>query len=96
MADDLLTSSTVVAYVKEHCQGVEGLPLSLDADLEVREITGGNLNYAFCVQEAGSPAKAVFVKQAPGFIKCLGPEFALSARRAVFESKVMQEFQQLY
>ena len=91
----LLTTSTVAAFVKEHLRGIADLPLDLDAELSAVEITDGNLNYAFHVHEVGSPSRAVFVKQAPGFIKCLGPEFELSARRAVFESAVLQEFQRL-
>lgn len=91
----LLTTATVAAYVKEHLRGIADLPLDLDAELSALEITDGNLNYAWHVHEVGSPSRAVFVKQAPGFIKCLGPEFELSAQRAVLESAVLQEFHRL-
>ena len=91
----LLTTATVAAYVKERLRGIADLPLDLDAELSALEITDGNLNYAWHVHEVGSPSRAVFVKQAPGFIKCLGPEFELSAQRAVFESAVLQEFHRL-
>ena len=91
----LLTTSTVADYCQEALKGVDGLPLDLSAPLQVREIAGGNLNYAFCVHEAAQPSRAVFVKQAPEFIKCLGPEFELAAKRIVLESEVMREYQQL-
>ena len=91
----LLTTATVAAYVKEHLRGIDDLPIDLDAELAALEIADGNLNYAWHVHEVGSPSRAVFVKQAPGFIKCLGPEFELSAQRAVFESAVLQEFHRL-
>ena len=91
----LLTTATVAAYVKENLRGIADLPLDLDAELSALEITDGNLNYAWHVHEAGRPSRAVFVKQAPGFIKCLGPAFELSAQRAVFESAVLQEFHRL-
>lgn len=93
--DGLLSASTAAAYVAQRLQGVAGLPLDPAAPLEVREIGGGNLNYAYCVSQAGAPSRAVFVKQAPGFIKCLGPDFALSARRVVFESEVLREYGRL-
>ena len=91
----LLTTSTVAEYCQDALKGVDGLPLDLSAPLQVREIVGGNLNYAFCVHEAAQPSRAVFVKQAPEFIKCLGPDFALAAKRIVLESEVMREYQRL-
>ena len=92
----LLTTATVAAYVKEHLRGKVDLgQINLNAELAAVEIADGNLNYAWHVHEVGSPSRAVFVKQAPGFIKCLGPEFELSAQRAVFESAVLQEFHRL-
>ena len=91
----LLTTATVAAYVKEHLRGIADLDLDLGAELAAVEIADGNLNYAWHVHEVGSPSRAVFLKQAPGFIKCLGPEFELSAQRAVFESAVLQEFHRL-
>lgn len=91
----LLTTSTVTEYCQDALKGVDGLPLDLSAPLTVREIAGGNLNYAFCVHEAAQPTRAIFVKQAPAFIKCLGPDFELAARRIVLEGEAMQEYQRL-
>eukprot|EP00966_Prymnesium_polylepis_P085332 1975576-Prymnesium_polylepis.1 len=66
MADDLLTLSSLPAYVASL-----GL-FPPEAKLTATEIGGGNLNYAFCVSSDGPPASkdgallsAVFVKQTP-------------------------------
>lgn len=88
----LLTSKSVVAYVRERLAGVPSLPFALDAELVVRDITDGNLNFAFSVGEAADEARAVFVKQAPGYIKVLGEAFKLAAERMVLESEVMQAY----
>ena len=88
----LLTSKSVVAYVREMLAGVPSLPFALDAELVVRDITDGNLNFAFSVGEAADEARAVFVKQAPGYIKVLGEAFKLAAERMVLESEVMQAY----
>ena len=54
------------------------------------EIEGGNLNYAFRVTL--SSTTSVFVKQAPGFIKCLGPEYALTSGRIAVEVDALRCF----
>ena len=48
---------------------------SKGSELSAVEIHGGNLKYAF--QVTNSASQSVFVKQAPGFIKCLGPKVML-------------------
>ena len=89
---ELLTTETVVEYVKELLANKPNLPLDLSAALVAREIGDGNLNYAWCVSEPGNESKAVFVKQAPGFIKCLGADFKLGAERLLVESDVLAEY----
>ncbi len=89
---ELLTTETVVEYVKELLTNKPNLPLDLSAALVAREIGDGNLNYAWCVSEPGNESKAVFIKQAPGFIKCLGADFKLGAERLLVESDVLAEY----
>lgn len=91
----LLTTDSVVQYVKAQLQGLPAgtaTPLDPSVAMTAREIGDGNLNYAWCVAAWTQPACAVFVKQAPGFIKCLGEDFKLGAERLVLESTVLAEY----
>lgn len=81
MGGELLVSSTVGDYVLSVCGHATGLQ-GVESIGEVCEIMGGNLNYAWRVELIGNQGVAsVFVKQAPGFIKCLGSGFELYAAR---------------
>lgn len=82
MAAELLTTETVGAYVASlNLDGMAG-------DLEAEEIQGGNLNYAWRVK---AKELSVFVKQAPEFIKCLGPSFGLPSARISYETLALAE-----
>lgn len=48
-----------------------------------------NLNYAFRVWSTADATRSLFVKQAPEFIKCLGPDATLSSARAALESAAL-------
>ena len=91
-AAPLLTSHTVAEYVSDQLRSMQDLPLDPDAALVAREIGDGNLNYAWCVAEEADSSRAIFVKQAPPFIKCLGDKFGLSAERLLIESEVLAEY----
>jgi len=54
-------------------------------DLDVQEITDGNMNYAFVVINKHNSDQAVFVKQAPPYIKVLGTEWPLTRQRMTAE-----------
>jgi len=85
----LLTVDTVPAYVSEHMDKLSGA-LSSTGTLSAVEVNGGNLNYAFCVKD--DEGKSVFVKQAPDFIKCFGPEAKLHKERMELEVKAYGEW----
>lgn len=84
--DTLLTSATVPRFVAERVN-------LLGPELRAEEISGGNLNFSFRVQDASG--KSVFVKQAPSFIKVFGPGEKLHRERMELEVKVYQEWRQL-
>lgn len=87
----LLTVETVPAFVKEKLSGIADAPVNVSSQLTAKEIHGGNLNYTFQVtDDAGG---SVFVKQAPDFIKVLGPEAKLARERIKLERKVYQEWE---
>jgi len=70
MASQLLTPATAPAFVAQFPRAMRVFPKG--AKLSAVEIHGGNLNYAFQVTDGFW--HSVFVKQAPDFIKCLGPK----------------------
>ena len=72
-AAQILTAATAPAVVGEFPKAM-GV-FSKGTELSAVEIHGGNLNYAFQVKNSAS--QSVFVKQAPDFIKCLGPKVML-------------------
>ncbi|OLQ09712.1 Methylthioribose kinase [Symbiodinium microadriaticum] len=90
MAPSLLTVDTVCSYVSAHLAGIPDAPLSAGSTLTADEVQGGNLNYAFAVRDASG--KGVFVKQAPDYIKVLGPDAALTRERMRLEVQVYSEW----
>ena len=70
------------------------LPAARDRGSAPAQITDGNLNFAWGVGEA-SEAPVLFVKHAPGYIKCLGQSHPLAATRAHLESEALLEFSRL-
>ena len=84
----LLTTDSVAAFVSASLDRSSNPPVNPSEPLVVTEISDGNLNFAWCVAEACDNSRAVFVKQAPNYIKCLGEGFALGAERMVVESEV--------
>lgn len=92
-SDRLLCATSVVDYVKASLRSAASVaPLDVDGTLCATEIVDGNLNFAWRVAEVKDESKAVFVKQAPGYIKCLGEGFALGAERMQVESEVLEEY----
>jgi len=84
----LLTTDTVPGYVAKHLDKID--VISAGSTMTATEIEGGNLNYAFCVTD--EKGNAVFVKQAPDFIKCFGPEAKLHRERLKLEVEVYNEW----
>lgn len=84
----VLTVDTVTEFVAKHVDKV-GFFTAV-SKLSATEIEGGNLNYAFCVRD--ETGKAVFVKQAPDFIKVFGPEAKLHRERLELEVSLYNEW----
>lgn len=57
--------------------------------LEVQEINDGNMNYAFVVTNTLDINQAVFVKQAPPYIKVLGEDWPLTRQRMTAEMNAL-------
>ncbi len=64
-------------------------------DLEAKEIGDGNLNYVYLVSSISNPKKALIVKQAVPYLRCVGEEFALSRERMTFEIRALLKFKNI-
>lgn len=62
-----------------------------DDELNVAEIGDGNLNYVYIVNTKSNPKKALIVKQAVEYLRCVGKEYALSRQRMSFEIRAMKK-----
>lgn len=92
-ASQILTVETVPQYLKDHLTDLKGVIDSLDG-VQVSSITGGNVNYAFCIKLAND--RSVFLKQAPEFVAIFGPDgFPLTSRRMQREMDVYEEWRTL-
>jgi len=90
MSAHVLTQETAAAYVAQRAEAI-GV-FAADASLTANEIHGGNLNYAFQVTDGNH---SVFVKQAPDYIKCFGPEAKLHRERMELEVRVFGDWAQV-
>jgi 5-methylthioribose kinase len=93
-SSQILTAETVPAYLAEHADKLKGI-FPEGATLTASAILGGNVNYAFCVNAAGS-SQQVFVKQAPEFVAIFGPDgFPLTSDRMQQEMDAYAEWDTL-
>ncbi len=61
-------------------------------DIRAEEIGDGNLNYVYRVSSVLNPQKALIVKQAVPYLRCVGEEFPLSRERMSYEIRALQKF----
>ena len=82
-----------VKSVLEFVQELESIKEYFASDtLSVSEIGDGNLNYVYLLQSEQNPKKALIVKQAVEYLRCVGEEYALSRERMSFEIRALREF----
>lgn len=62
------------------------------AKLSVDEIGDGNLNYVFIVKSVRDDKKALILKQAVPYLRCVGEEFPLSKERMTYEIRALKSF----
>ncbi|CAK9010786.1 Methylthioribose kinase (MTR kinase) [Durusdinium trenchii] len=93
---ELLTVDTVCDYVTRQSMAVAVARVQMFDHQDWQSVdqkdlrSSGNLNYAFAVRDA--KGHAVFVKQAPDFIKVIGPAAQLTRERMRLEVQVYQEW----
>jgi len=63
--------------------------------LDIEEIGDGNINFVFKLQSKTNPSKALILKQAVPYLRCLGEDFNLNRKRMDFEIKTLESFEKL-
>lgn len=79
-----LSIETIPQYLRERQAEIDFF--DPDADLLSEEIGDGNLNFVYRVFDTEQPEHSLVLKQAPPYIKILGPDYPLSPDRLTFES----------
>ncbi|WP_324172622.1 S-methyl-5-thioribose kinase [Sulfurimonas sp.] len=87
-----LDVKSVISYLKDVD---EVMDYFCGDDLEAKEIGNGNLNYVYLVSSISNPKKALIVKQAVPYLRCVGEEFALSRQRMTFEIRALLKFKNI-
>ncbi|WP_455755591.1 S-methyl-5-thioribose kinase [Sulfurimonas sp.] len=87
-----LDVKSVIPYLK----GVDEVINYFGSDeLQVKEIGDGNLNYVYLVSSASDSKKALIVKQAVPYLRCVGEEFALGRERMTYEIRALSKFKEI-
>ena len=61
-------------------------------DLFIDEIGNGNLNYVFFIKSLKDNNKALILKQAVPYLRCLGEDFLLGRERMTYEIRALKQF----
>lgn len=63
-----------------------------DDELHIDEIGDGNLNYVFIIKSKSDEKKALILKQAVPYLRCVGEEYPLSRERMTYEIRALKNF----
>lgn len=88
-----LNPENIPDYLRKR-QGVLDV-FAVEAEIIIEEIGDGNLNFVFRVSDANEPSNSIILKQAPPYIKILGPDFELTPDRLTYESRALAIYNQL-
>lgn len=81
--------------IKEYISSIEDIKNYFENDdLEVEEIGDGNINYVFIIKSKSDKNKALILKQAVPYLRCLGEDFSLKRERMTYEIRALKEFSQ--
>ncbi len=65
-------------------------------DLSAVEIGDGTLNYVYKISSIKNPKKALILKQAVPYLRCVGEEFPLGRERMTYEIRALQKFYSIF
>ena len=88
-----LNKDTLPRYLQE--RHTEIAYFAADAELVAAEIGNGNLNFVYRVFDAANPKCSLIVKQAPPYIKILGPAYPLTTQRLTYEFRALESYHRL-
>ena len=89
----ILNRDNIAHYLEER-QAEIGF-FDTDAKLQVEEIGDGNLNFVYRVSDASKPEFSLVLKQAPPYIKILGPDYPLTSERLSYEARALKVYNRL-
>ncbi len=87
-----LDVNSVISYLKSVKEVIDYFDGN---DLTAKEIGDGNLNFVYLVSSISNPKKALIVKQAVPYLRCVGEEFALSRERMTYEIRALSKFKKI-
>lgn len=87
-----LNRETIPQYLRE--RQIEIVFFESDVDLHAEEIGNGNLNFVFRVSDKKDSDRSLVLKQAPPYIKILGPDYPLPSERLTYESRSLEVYNQ--
>ena len=85
-----LTKENIPQYLREHQSDIGFFEYNTQIDLV--EIGDGNLNYVYRVFDTSNPERSLVLKQAPPYIKILGPDYPLPTERLTFEYQALKTY----
>lgn len=89
----VLDSKSVIEYISN----VKEIVNFFGGDeIKVDEIGDGNLNYVYKLSSIQNPQKALILKQAVPYLRCVGEEFPLSRDRMTYEIRALQKFYAIF
>lgn len=87
-----LNRDTIPQYLRDR----QGEISFFDTDVELLsdEIGDGNLNFVYRVTDKTNSERSLVLKQAPPYIKILGPDYPLPSERLTYESRSLEVYNQ--
>ena len=85
-----LTKENIPQYLREHQSDIDFFEYNTQIDSV--EIGDGNLNYVYRVFDTSKPERSLVLKQAPPYIKILGPDYPLPPERLTFEFRALKTY----
>ena len=92
MTYKILDVTNIISYIKSIKKIKEYFK---EDSLHVSEIGDGNLNFVFIIQSEQNPKKALILKQAVPYLRCVGEEYPLSKERMTFEIRALLNYSKL-
>ncbi len=85
----ILDKENIISYLNS----IEDIKKYFNADdLYIDEIGDGNLNYVFIIKSMKDSKRALILKQAVPYLRCVGKEYPLSRERMTYEIRALKEF----